>query len=823
MIEKLEILLLNEHIYKKNSDEQEIIDLTSKILGYSFNSFNQYRENIISLTKIFDKTENTSIGYLIELFSKNYDFITKSIVFEELSPFNSEQELNSVSQKIIFKKFEDALKFNESIRLSQFKVDLSELSKNQKIGFLRVAIKIIQDKAENLVWTKDEIQNITIVLAIARNAAEQSDNLDLYYLTSGNFINRLNTSEHFQLARDYTEEFIVSSYAHNYPFYGFYLAFKNYSYQKNALQGLIYANLCFTSIKKECNKVNEKLVKELIWETIKFFRNIDLISFAKLFYLKIPKTIKFEDFEYRAMKHTYLIALLKEFHKELPSIVSDTLSLYREDIFQNDVSECAPWLILLYNIKKTYPENEYRIHMLDYYENILQSIVPVNSIQKIKDIVLEDGETLKKHFKDSLLKLTETRYKSDFTYDVDFILMIGNRLIRYGFEEKDFEAFLLAMIVKSDYSLVFADKEDLEITQVNKTTGDIQLYADIYKNLRRTKDELKQFLLDKAIVWLALSGDYVYEMQLFNQYEIFKLDNWEYEVQNKWQKEQYKNLLFEDTIKQGNVRDKFPEDYLIESQVIKNNLSFAKINIENSNEILLIKDIALSEFPHNLILDNDSNFVFLSKPITNILSTEWLINRSKETILKNPYSKAIWIPIKRGDFTLNHLYSKLEQILVLNNFEIYDDVYLHKPISSDINILTAHGSTDISSFHALFTNDDESIFNIHKIIGNGKILILFVCHSGSMTSGLFQNKIQSMVRYFLENGYESVIAPFWALHISIPPIWLPIFLKNFNEGYNISKAFHFANLEVYKYYSTPSAWACLHLYGNPIVRIESTN
>ena len=500
--------------------------------------------------------------------------------------------------------------------------------------------------------------------------------------------------------------------------------------------------------------------------------------------------------------------------------MSDALFLYREDILQNAHNECTPWLILLYNVKKLYSEKDYKNNMLDYYETIFQSLVPVSNIQKHKDLVLEEDDSLKKHFKDSLLKLTETRYKEDITYDVDFILMISNKLVRYSFEKLDFEAFLLAMIVKSDYSLVFTDKEDLGISPVNMTTGDIQLYTEIYKTPEKTKVNLNEFLSKKSILWLALSGENIYEMELYKEYKIFKLNNWSNKTLKNWQREDYKNLYFEDTIKQGNVRDKFLEDYFSESQAIKNKLTFARINIEKNNEILVVKDIELSEFPHNLLLDNDFNFHFLSKPITNILSTEWLINRSKQTIIKDNYSKAIWIPTKRGDFTLNHLYSKLEQILTINDFEIYDDVFLKKPISCDINILTAHGDSDISKFHALFTNEEESIFNIHKVVGTGKVLILFVCHSGSMTSGTFQNKIQSMARYFLENGYECVIAPFWALHIAIPPIWLPIFLQNFNAGYTVSKAFHSANLKVHELYPTPAAWACLHLYGNPSVRIK---
>ena len=136
MIDKLEILLLKEQLFKNRSDEQEILDLTSDILAHSFNSFQQYRENIIAICKVFGKTENTSLQYLITLFSNNYDYVTKHIMLEKLIKFDDDQKLDSFIQEKIFQKFEAKLKLNNNIRLSQFKVDLSEISKSQQKSFL---------------------------------------------------------------------------------------------------------------------------------------------------------------------------------------------------------------------------------------------------------------------------------------------------------------------------------------------------------------------------------------------------------------------------------------------------------------------------------------------------------------------------------------------------------------------------------------------------------------------------------------------------------------------------------------------------------------
>jgi hypothetical protein len=69
-------------------------------------------------------------------------------------------------------------------------------------------------------------------------------------------------------------------------------------------------------------------------------------------------------------------------------------------------------------------------------------------------------------------------------------------------------------------------------------------------------------------------------------------------------------------------------------------------------------------------------------------------------------------------------------------------------------------------------------------------------------------------------GYQAVIAPFWSLHIDIPPLWLPVFLQHLNKGETISKSAYHANTAVYNVYAAPGAWACLHIYGNPYLRVN---
>jgi len=83
-----------------------------------------------------------------------------------------------------------------------------------------------------------------------------------------------------------------------------------------------------------------------------------------------------------------------------------------------------------------------------------------------------------------------------------------------------------------------------------------------------------------------------------------------------------------------------------------------------------------------------------------------------------------------------------------------------------------------------------------------------------------RNRIATMIRDYLKAGYEAVIAPFWALDISIPKYWLPQFLESFEKGKTVMEAVHDGNMKVKDMFPTPKAYACLHAYGNPFFKLK---
>jgi hypothetical protein len=180
----------------------------------------------------------------------------------------------------------------------------------------------------------------------------------------------------------------------------------------------------------------------------------------------------------------------------------------------------------------------------------------------------------------------------------------------------------------------------------------------------------------------------------------------------------------------------------------------------------------------------------------------------------------MWIPTEGGDYTLNLMWSRLEDSIDGFGIDVSHKEVPTEPLSGDVNIISAHGASDISAFPALFTSPGTAILNAETIVGPGQVLVLLVCHSGSMERDILRQKILSFVRTILHKGYQAVVAPFWSMHISIPPLWMPQFLTALRNSQPVSEAVYRANSYVYEVNKNPGAWACMHLYGNPYLMVD---
>ena len=175
-------------------------------------------------------------------------------------------------------------------------------------------------------------------------------------------------------------------------------------------------------------------------------------------------------------------------------------------------------------------------------------------------------------------------------------------------------------------------------------------------------------------------------------------------------------------------------------------------------------------------------------------------------------------------FIATHLlWSRLSNAISGFNINIQTTIAPSASLNSDVNILISHGSRDISTSHNISPGEGTTLVGTDLLISRGSILILFICHSGSMTKALFRDKVMSLIRQYFQAGCQAIVAPLWSLHVSVPPIWLPAFINSIENNDTVAEAVHKANMEVYSINKNPGAWACLHLYGNPYIKIHSHN
>ena len=90
-----------------------------------------------------------------------------------------------------------------------------------------------------------------------------------------------------------------------------------------------------------------------------------------------------------------------------------------------------------------------------------------------------------------------------------------------------------------------------------------------------------------------------------------------------------------------------------EAEDLKNNLSDCQIMIsDNANRLLLVKDMDVAAYPHQLLIDQNKNeFIGSLLPTCNIISTEVLIKTNFEEPFHEHPSCAFWSPLNCSEFT----------------------------------------------------------------------------------------------------------------------------------------------------------------------------
>lgn len=810
--------ITSTHLGVNSFSDKELQILFSRAIDLLSKNYEDYRKNVSRLLGTLEQNQNLARIILINVYFDNFKKLLLVNPLQEIDNSVLTNQYNQDTEKKLFGAMDKSMEMGIQIRISDFnyiKDDLSESDKKKCIALLYDYLK--GSAMDSLNWSMEFVQSVSMLMPVLRNLLNDIGNKSLFYFLSNIVIDRYNTSEYYQHSRDLVEELILSSYIDEKVHLGYFNAFRCYSNNSNDIAALMYANLSISNALSSSQLISSLYLKEVIWQGIKFFRNIGLHSFAKRIYESMPTQLNFSNYERRSISHSYYQSLLKLIDPKLPSLVLDFLSENREDIIETGIHDALPWLLTMYNIQRLYPEADFSPTGLGNYITLFEMIVPSELVSDNKAIIQGDSNKLIPLLQQSLVKLYETRNVSDVVSDNEKAIIIASRIVDEAIEKNNVEGLLLAMKVKADYSFIFSEKEREEVAPIKIPQADLKTYNLIYGSESDSIEKLKKNQ-GYSIIWIICAENRYFQLLLNNSdFSSDKLDSWEKSNFNKLVNEGYfSTLIFEDTILSNGVsRQVSPEEFVEDSNKIKSSVQFAIIKDSTSkNPLLVVMDINIAGFPHNLFLNETNDFVYLTRPVCNILSTEWYLKYAKKNKIKENFTKSIWIPTEGSDFTINYLYSKLKYTLNKSNFFIEQSIAPERPISSELNILTAHGSDDIALKKVIYPDGNPRL-NIARFLGKGKILILFICHSGSVTATPFKNSISTIIKQHISDGYSAVIAPFWSLHITIPPIWLPVLLSSIETGKTIVEAVHDANMAVFGSYPTPSAWSCMHIYGDP--------
>jgi hypothetical protein len=646
-----------------------------------------------------------------------------------------------------------------------------------------------------------------------------------FYAACDNLMDALNFNNKYQRARNFGEEILTISIDENNHHYGWGILFRCFTYQNNVFEANIYGALYFTSLSTK-GVIKYSIITELLYNALKFFRNFKLYDMLENIN-EIVSKIRLTKYDQQKFKLSYYLSSIPIL-KEKPEILDESLQYLDttfKDIIKFEDKGIIPWLNYLYNIKRNKDAGFIEFNKpIEEKIKMLESLISSDKVDDLKSNHFGDKSSSKTKLVNSLTGVFETNTISDFKFEVKHLEVQTNILLSEAIKEKDIDSILLSGIVINDNSLTYDNKYYSQNTLVSVT-------PEVNKNLKNKLDNYKDHIVssikikeNQLFIWVFNIHKKVYALTINSEKDIIfkELSKWNYEHMDNWIRS--KDEFYFDSSKYFDISEQ-ESRY---SEVLKS-LEFSNLELTNSfDEILFTSSIELSEFPTNLIINNE-DFISSQTSITNVISPEWYIKNGKEVILENNFSSTIWIPIDDGDIPINLSFSRFEPILKENNVDTITSRNILKQINTDVNIFLAHGELGFKSFKGIYTNHnaESAILYPKELFGQGEIAILFICNSGVSNEDFFANGVTSLCYDILNLGYKAVIAPFWRLETSIPSYWYKEFIKCFKDGYKLSNAVLLANLALADYkeeistgFVAPEGKLAMHIYGNPNIRVK---
>lgn len=693
--------------------------------------------------------------------------------------------------------------------------------------------KLLTDYCKNIIsymanktnWNKDTIGTALSLLAIEYSICRKDEVMDIFFNSAMCVINCLNSSMYKQQARDLANTILLIGYREHLEEYSYVVSSSAYIDEPSPLQALLCLEIAFAYVDKRYDTIPKRIIFNIIWILLKILREIRRVDDKEMKYLlAISDSISNDALERMSVQFTALSA--KVFVGDV-SVINETISYLRDNeerIKSNMDSLSLPLFTLFKCLHEFLGDQD--LSGLVPYEEMVERQLKIEGNEFYVGFY-DDNKEVVCLLQKILTKLRSCRKSDNYSHYSKTANLYARKVIDIAVENDAPEDFLLSMMVRADYTFV---KQDLQLSPyvVLKFEDDeIEANARPYISVNELKNIIRLEHED-VIMWIGLGVKHICRMSLMN--DMFKMDYLEGFERSKSLRapiEIITNLAFRNdyVTEKGDRFDKTAKELEEEGERLHDSLESYRLSVPNiAARVLIVKDMEMESYPHQLFIDERSDeFLGQCLPTANVISTELLINTNHSLLyLPSNFSRSFWTPIQSGEITFSGIMSHLENTLIKYQFKVCDKIAPSKPLSSDMNIVCAHGGKNISEEEWFYANG-QPILKTNKIVGQGKILVLFVCHSGTAVYEEYDGAVHSMVKKYIRMGYKSVIAPMWSLSTEILPLWLVSFMECFSKGEFIIDAVFHANMAVKKKYIAPSAWACLHLFGNPYLKVADND
>jgi len=250
------------------------------------------------------------------------------------------------------------------------------------------------------------------------------------------------------------------------------------------------------------------------------------------------------------------------------------------------------------------------------------------------------------------------------------------------------------------------------------------------------------------------------------------------------------------------------------------------LTVSEPKPTIFIMDTTLQRFPPNLLRIGD-DFAGRLMPVASAPSMSWLAARALSQATEVNSGSRAWIPTDTGpekDMALDMLAERLKDDLKAHNVTLRRDAEVPDDMArSELSIVAAHGGLLPGEryFQKVSDNVNLAIYpeTLAAALQDSGVVLLFICSGGRVDSHPQAETTIGLVKQLFNYGCASVVASPWPLNVSVPPKWLPVFLKKWDHGDTVAEAAFEANRVVANSLGgNPGDYLAMNVFGDGLLR-----